>query len=400
MKNFKAYVITTVMDEYWRGILRGIAHYANLHGNWEIILSPYDFMPTAKQLQEWGSVGIITHPELFPDTAWSSQIHAPIIFLDNYPLNRELRRNPNIAGKIATNEQAITTTAFRYLQNQGVNHFAYVSFSGRPWSIKRKKYFAQVVSEAEKNLSLYLCKQEKISRRRYEQFKHWLIDLPKPAGILAGNDKSGRIILATCYNSHIKVPEEVSVIGVDNDALVCQMSIPPLTSIILDTEQAGYDAMQYLEQVLREDDIHRMSASEQTLPPVPRTRKIIPVVPVRIITRESTRKQTWNDEFVNRVYTYIQNNAHDPIRVDDVVQSVPLSKRLLQKRFREVTGTSLSEFIQASRLNNIKIYLQETDFSVKQIAQKMQFSSPSHLIHFFRQRTGLTPQQYRDRKGP
>ena len=396
MKSFKAFILTNATDEYWRGLLRGMISYVQLHKDWELFLSPYDILPSPQQIAKWGMVGIITRPELYPSEKWRNRMNAPILFFDNYPRGWQPEQRKNIIGKIVADEEAVAQMAFHFFANQGAIHFAYIGSGDRKWSIQRKTIFCRLVKEAGHEPLVFLCPEKRISRNRYRQLKDWLISLPKPVSILACNDIFGRVVLATCYNAGLKVPDDISVLGVDNDSMLCEMSIPSLSSIVMDTEQAGYNAMGYLEKVLRD----RQRIAETGLPDEVESlpeRQTFTSVPVRVVTRESTKKQRFADDNVNTAWQFILHNGHDPIRVDDIVKMVPVSKRILQIQFKKQTGMSLEEMILKVRLDNLIVYLKETRFSIKQIAQKMQFATPSHLIYFFRKAMGETPTAFRKR---
>ena len=178
------------------------------------------------------------------------------------------------------------------------------------------------------------------------------------------------------------MPEDVAVVGVDNDELLCELSDPPLSSVSLNTQQAGYDAAALLDGLMsgRIQGHHR-----------------IMVEPIQVITRRSSEAFALDDREVALALRFIQDNALRPIGVVDVVRHVDCVRRTLELHFQHLLGRSVNQEIQRARLERAKRLLAETGLSVERVAEATGFGSSSYMIRLFQRQLGFTPKQYRDR---
>ncbi len=209
--------------------------------------------------------------------------------------------------------------------------------------------------------------------------------LPKPLGLIACNDFRGIQALDACRRSGIAVPEEVAVVGVDNEELVCTLAYPPLSSVVPDARSIGYEAAALLDRLMR----------GETAPAAP-----LSIPPVDVITRLSTDINAIADPDVATAMRFIRERACEGIGVADVLSRVPVSRSVLQRRFRSLLGRSIHGAIAGVRLQRAKQLLIDTDLPLSAIAQRAGFSHVEYLCAAFRQATGLSPGTYRrDRRG-
>ncbi len=181
------------------------------------------------------------------------------------------------------------------------------------------------------------------------------------------------------------VPDDVAVVGVDDDQLVCELSNPPLSSVALNAEQGGYRAAELLDALM----FRRK-----------RKPKLIKVEPLWVVARQSTDVVAVEDQEVAAALRYIRENARAPIGVDDVVEQLVLSRRALEIRFKQSLGRSIRSEIQRVRLGWAKQLLVETNISVARVAEDAGFNSLSYLSRIFRREVGETLSQYRRRCRP
>ena len=390
MKTINLLILSDIDNGFSIGLLKGISLYKRTHGHWQIILCPYDYIPSVSLMSELENVCVIARPETVAKHRWLAQREVPVIYIDSSEKWR-LDTQPWVVGMIEADNESIVQKAFDYFISRDELHYAFVGYQEYYWSHTRENIFRKQLEKVNKPLDCFILKANQKSEN-YKNFIEWLRAIPKPAGLLACNDDCGRYVLMVCREVGISVPEEIAVIGVDNDSLLCELSSPTLTSIALDTVETGYEAVQYLETVMA---LQKQSLSKK----IPNyQKKTIYVLPERVVSRESTEKFIYQNCRINKAYEYIQHYGHDPLLLTDVAVHADLSPRILQSEFKKVTGKTVSQAIEEVRVRNIQIYLNETELSIKQIAKEMKFSSPSHLIHFFRQRTGQTPQQYRSQR--
>ena len=208
----------------------------------------------------------------------------------------------------------------------------------------------------------------------------WLGKLPKPVGLMAANDVRGRQVLDTCLMAGISVPEQIAVLGVDNDELICATTNPPLTSILRDTEGSGYDAAQMLDRMMR-----GMSRKMETLL----------YGPIRVVGRQSTEKLQFVDRLAVKAVEFIRINSGIGMKVTDVVKHLKVSRRLAELRFRQAVGHSIHDELQNARLAQVRRLLQETDLSVSEITEHCGYESESYLGLVFRKQFNMAMRQFR-----
>ena len=213
----------------------------------------------------------------------------------------------------------------------------------------------------------------------------WLKSLPKPVGLMVCNDDRGRQITETCNAVGLNVPDEISVVGVDNDNLVCELSSPPLSSIALSVERAGYEAAELLDKL--------MAGKKK------KTTRTITVSPTHIVTRQSTNILAIEDHEVVQAVRFIRKHPKEPIQVGDVVNVVTLSRRVLERRFRKALGRSVHDEIRRVRIEQVARMLMETNLSVSQIALDLGYPGVDHIARYFQREKGMSPLAYRKQYG-
>jgi len=213
----------------------------------------------------------------------------------------------------------------------------------------------------------------------------WLKALPKPVAIMACNDIRGRQVLEASLAQGLNVPDDAAVVGVDDDPLVCNLSNPPLSSVALNLEQAGFRAAEHLDCLMA----GRTTQSRQIL-----------VEPLWVVRRRSTDVMATEDRHVAAALRFIRDHARQPIGVQDVAEHAGTSRRSLEIRFRRVTGRSVRGEIERSRLTHAKQLLLDTNLPVEKIAQLVGFGSLPYFSNVFRDRAGLTPAEFRRRRTP
>jgi LacI family transcriptional regulator len=218
-----------------------------------------------------------------------------------------------------------------------------------------------------------------------ETIGRWLRALPKPLGVMACNDMRGQHVLDACRRYDLAVPEEVAVIGVDNDELLCSLCDPPLTSVVPNPERIGYDAAALLEALMQGERVGRTAQF---------------VEPIGVVTRQSTDVLAIDQPNVVTALRYIREHACDGIGVADVLQQVPLTRSVLERLFRRYVGRSPQEEIRQVQLKRARQLLAETELSLAQIAPLAGYRHPEYMSVVFKRLAGETPGQYRRRSNP
>jgi LacI family transcriptional regulator len=290
--------------------------------------------------------------------------------------------------EVESDDRAVGTLAAEHFVGKGYQHFAFV---GTPavWSQMRWEGFAQTVREstgAGVSRIEYATGPSTIgrgwARPHYdsEDVLGWLSSLPKPLALLTCNDLRGRELCEVCLDAGIRVPEDVAILGVDNDDLECDLSHPPLSSVHIPWRQVGHRAATLLDDML---DGRVVTAKPYLLSPL------------GIVERQSTDTLAISDPELSMAIRYIRDNAHLPIGVDDVLQVVPTARRSLEKRFRAILGRSPLDEIRHVRVERAKRLLTGSDLSMSSIAEVCGFATAAWFTRTFHDLTGEAPTQYR-----
>lgn len=361
-------------NAYARGLLEGIAAYLREHRPWSIYLSEHgrgDAVPG--WLRGWKGDGIIARIEN-PDIAHAvAERNLPTVDVS------AARLLPTIP-VVETDNPLIARMAAGHLLERGFQHLGFCGVSSYKWSQARSEAFAQSARDAGRSFHLHQSPDPLEAAADNLALARWVAALPKPVGIMAAYDIRGRQLLDACRTAAIRVPDDVAVIGVDDDALLCELADPPLSSIAPDTHRTGYIAAQLLEQMMEGGKVDEL---EYHIPPL------------GIVTRRSSDALAIGDADVCGALRYIRDHACEGISVDDVLSQTPLSRRVLESRFRRLLGRSPHQEILRVRVERVKRLLAETDLPIKAIAKKSGIPHTEYLSVTFKRITGRSPSEYR-----
>jgi len=374
----KILVLVEASREYSRGILSGLALYSKIRGPWMFVTRPPFYVNDAMDstVISWIDTlaidGIILQARYITDRIRKSGV--PLIALD---VNARLKGNP----EILCNNQRIGQMAGEHLLECGFSHFAFCGFDHLTWSQQRCDSFRQTVEDAGHLCNIYEQSQKGVVQswtREYLSIIDWLAALPKPLGLMACNDDRGQQILEACKIAGFSVPEEIAVVGADNDQLECALTAPPLSSVSLNLEKAGYQTAETMDKLFQGE----------------KPGDII-VDPIRVVRRQSTDIVAAGDSDVSAALRFIREHADQSIQVNDVIQILCVSRRTLYAKFRKALGRSVHDEIVRVRLARIKSLLTDTQLSISRIAKIMNFTGPDKLFRFFIRETGKTPTEFR-----
>ncbi|HOK78908.1 MAG TPA: DNA-binding transcriptional regulator [Verrucomicrobiota bacterium] len=360
-----------------RSLLRGIANYAHHHGPWAFYWEPRGLEKAWPRIQSLEADGFILRDVKQLENVLSRGLPTVVV-------GHSKQEIPEIVNVI-TDSETIGKMAAEHLLSRGFHEFAFCGFDGIPWSELRGESFRRRLVEAGHDAHFYQTTPESAGwQTELNKMARWLKSLPKPVGLMAANDDRGEQVIEACKVAGIRVPDEVAVIGVDNDELVCELSDPPMSSIALNFERAGYESAGVLDLLMRGK--------------VVKGKKIL-VAATHIVTRRSSDILAVADQHVAAALQFIRDHAREMIGVPDVAKSAGISRRSLEKRFQETLRRSVLSEIRRIRVNQICRMLVETNRPISEIAIALGYTGPEHIARYFRREMGTTPLAYRRKFG-
>jgi LacI family transcriptional regulator len=367
-------------NAYARGLLRGIHAYLREHRPWSIYLPELGRGESPPNwLKSWSGDGIVARIENSRIARAIRDGNLPAVDLSAGRLVPELPC-------VETDNEEVARLALDHLYERGFRNLAYCGDDRFPWSLERGRWFAQLAAEAECSLSVYRPDRRRGAAASWEQEEKelaaWIRGLPKPCGLMACYDIRGRQVLDVCRRGGVAVPDEIAVIGVDDDDLLCNLSDPPLSSVVPDTHRTGYTAAEMLDQMMAGDPVE------------PGVRLIRPT---GIVTRQSSDVLATADAEVSTAVRFIRDHACDGIKVEDLLRAIPISRRVLESRFRKMLGRTPHDEILRVQLQRVKQLLEETDLPLAMIADRAGFKHVEYLSVVFKRHFHQPPSQYRSK---
>jgi LacI family transcriptional regulator len=367
---------------YGRGLLEGIARYSREQGNWVLYFELRGLEPFPLWMRDWKGDGILVS---FP--SWQV---TPALLAKRVPvvdLNGSL--TPYGLPQVDTDNTAVARLALEHFWERGIRHFGFCGLPRGDWPLmdQRGEAFAGQVKAAGCSCSLFAWPARHQAgtdwKQEVEEIAAWLTELPKPVGVLAYFDDRGYQVLNACRRAGLTVPEEVAVLGVSNDVLLCGMCLPPLSSIDLNAEQIGYVAAAYLDRRMRGGAPLR---SPQIIPP----RGVVP--------RRSTDVLATDDADLAAALRFIRDHACDGIRVDDVLREVAISQRALERKCRAFLGRTPKAELLRVQMTRASELLTDSDLPIKEVAQRCGFHNKEiYFSNAFYRQYGVWPTAYRRR---
>lgn len=258
-------------------------------------------------------------------------------------------------------------------------HFAAVGTSPKVyWSLRRERAFAKAIRE--RGGHFIDCAPVRTNESGEAALRRFLASLPRPCGVFAVNDERAKAVIDTCLSIGIAVPDEIAVVGVDNNELICENSTPSITSILPDFRLAGRLAAQKLDALINGHSAKRVPSTYG---------------PQTVIQRASTRPSLVGDAKIAKIREFIRTHAAVGIRVADVVAFAAIPKSTLELHFRRETGHSIVREIQSVRLEKVQELLRSTNTPIALVAQRCGFGNDNYLKNVFKRKFGMTLTQFR-----
>ncbi len=360
-------------------MLSGLSRFQRDHGGWNVFVDDdarAESDPDWLSDQPWNGVISRTTTQNLVDAC--ARMGLPLVDINDCPAF------PGVP-KIRPDNMAVGHMAAEDLYERGFRHLYFCGYHNQSWSLERRDGFFEALrllgcSAEEFSLTFGAGLRPAENAFAIDQIAMWLKSLPLPAGVMAAHDLRGRQVLAAAQQLGLMVPEELAVIGVNNDEVRCELSVPTLSSVATDCYRAGYMAAEELAR--------RMSG---TAPAASEVR----IEPVKIVTRNSTDSLAIEDRAISAALSIIRQEACKGISVEDVVRRAAIPRARLERGFRFFLGRSPQAEIRRVQLLRIKQLLTETDHPLKQIALLTGFEHVEYMNVSFKRAVGETPGRFR-----
>jgi len=377
----KVALLVETSNAYARELLHGVRAWLREHGGWTFALAEAGRgAPPPEWLSRWRGDGIIARIETLEIARAVAATRLPAVDLS------AARLLPSLPW-LETNDRAVARVAAEHLRERGFQHFAYCGEPRFNWSQWRGDAFVAHLASQGHACEVYPPKGGKTepvsgagSASDSARLARWIRRLPKPVAIFAAYDIRGLEVLEVCRRLRLHVPDEVAVLGVDNDELLCDLADPPLSSVMPDVRRTGWEAAALLDRMMRGEKVLNDGRLFE---------------PRGVAVRQSTDVVAVTDRHIASAVRYIRQQACNGISVSDVVKQVPMSRRVLETRFRKLLGCSPHDQILRVKLDRVKRLLSETDLPLAAIADRTGFAHVEYLSVAFKRNVGLTASDFR-----
>ncbi len=366
-------LMTSLQTRFNRGIFHGIVTYKQQHTNWKLTHWAQESARNQVRFPFAGALAISMDPAI---RRMAHQAHVPLVLMSN-------ALNDPLASHVSVNEEVVGKMAADYLAELGLKHFAYVGHGDWPFVHERGAAFGRAVDAMGMGPATSLI-GALFDRRRSARFHRdldaMLTKLPRPCGLLTADDTLGVVVVEHCRALGLRVPEDIAILGVDDDEMACELSEVPLSSVSLPLFTIGFEAARLLhQQILR--------------PGTPPSRLLFP--PLRVVPRASSDLIALEDADVAMTVRLIRDHYAEPINVNWLVQRVPVARRSLERRFKKLVGRTMLQQLHHHRMRRARELLGDSVLPMKTIAQRSGFTNARWMADSFQREIQMTPQEYR-----
>jgi LacI family transcriptional regulator len=370
--------------QFGRELVRGVCQYMRQFAHWEVYVHPFG-LESGRKIAQMPSDGVLLMSPQTPHPSEMAEVHRMLLQMNLPVVNVSDSLMPPPVPNLRTDDFAIGEMGAEYLIVRGFRNLAFRDSSGSiGMGDLRKKGFTERAKRegltchafSPSNPDHTPQQQEEADRQTHE----WLLSIPRPVGVMAWNDEYGVRVIRVAERAGLRVPEEVAVLGVDNDEMLCELAKIPLSSVNPGADRIGFEAARLLDRMILGD----RPPSDPIL-----------VHPINVVTRRSTDILAIGDTVVAQALRYIRDHACDPIFVGDVVKQLPLCRRAVERRFAETMGRTMHDEIHRVRTEAAKELLQTSCVLIPEVARRAGFKDPKRFSRVFRKHMGVSPTEYR-----
>ena len=379
----KVALLIETSNRYGRDLLYGVRDWMREGERWAIRFTEQGRRaPLPSWLKDWAGDGIIARVDSPRIAAALRRTRLPVVDVSAERFSSEFSR-------VSIDNGAVAQLAAEHMEAKGFSDFAYCGDRRFLWSRQRGAEFKRrLAAKGRRGVDFFPEKAggaKPGSDAEIRAIARWLKGLPKPVAVFACYDGRALQVLEACQLLGLQVPDQVAVLGVDNDELVCELANPPLSSVQPNARRSGYDAAALLARLMR--------GEKKEVAPTHR------VQPVRVVERQSTDVVAVADEQVVAALKFIRQHACEGADVGDVLRAVPMSRTRLEQKFKSLLGHSPHRQLVQQKIARAKHLLVESKVAIREVAELAGFDNASYLSVAFRRETGLSPYAYRAKHG-
>lgn len=365
---------------FFRSVLRGVKRYAATKPDW-IFLPALATEAQVRGMRASRPAGVIAQVH-------SADLIGPLKACKCPVVNVSRFRQGVPFPRVGVDDAEVGRQIAEFLLQREFRHFGFVGHMQESYSVERVTGLKESLRRAriDHTFDVYDVPRELMLVSQWSpwtseaKLQRWLSSLPLPVAIIAGNDYAALQLLEVCRIVELRVPEDVAVVGVDNDELLCDLARPSLTSVDLPAERVGFEAAALLDRLM----------SGEPPPAEP-----LLLHPLGVVCRRSSDMVAIEDPDIAAALQYIHAHSHVPFHVDDVLQGIPVARRSLERKFRKTLNRSVAEEIRRVHLQRAQYLLETTELTIEQVALHAGYSDWRQLYFAFRHDVGCTPSDYR-----
>ena len=363
---------------YGRDLLSGAARYVNERNEWNFSIFPRGITETPHFIKEWHGDGVLARSPDRKTLETIKRFNCPVVELMN-----------NVEKTVIfCDERAIVRLALDHFEEHCFEHVGFFSFGRTLWILERERHFKEEAIARGFHPFIFIDERSRkdtawypIWNKRYHSaLRMWLKEIPKPIAILAANDIQAVHLINVCNDVGYRIPDEIAILGNNNDVHLCEILSPPLSSIDQNAQEIGYEAARLLDKKMKGEDCSHYEKR---------------IFPLGIASRQSTNSFALANPDVTRALHFIREFATSGIRVTDIANEVNLTNRTLERYFKESLGHTPEREILATKLRHAEWLLVSSNLSSNQISRLSGFSNEQYFCYLFRKEKGITPQQFR-----
>jgi LacI family transcriptional regulator len=363
---------------FYRQMLLGIRAYADHAKQWLFHITP-PIHTVLRPLAEWNPHGIIAHLADAKVARAILKLGKPVVDTACVLMGLDIPT-------VDVDHVAVGRLAADYLLGRGYRHFGFFGSGLAYYSQLREASFRETIEQA--GFEVRACHIEYLPNlpdrtswtNVYSQVREWLKELRKPVAVLADHDVAAHDLANMCLILGLRVPDDVAILGVDNDEVECQLAFPPLSSVAIPAERIGFEAARLLDRMISGKQV---ASGPLYLPSV------------RVVTRHSTSMFAIDDPIVTAALHYIRNHLAEPLKVSCIAAALTVRRRELEQKFRMLLGRSVLDDIHRVRVERAKELLASTDLPVSGVARQTGFSTRQQMAKVFHKVAGMAPGEYR-----